>query len=159
MLTLIPLDLEEANFFVKAFHRHNGPVQGHKFSLGAVENGEIVGVAIIGRPLARGNQDGRTLEIARLCVKPNRPRVIDSKGREHADPTISFLEGKAVKAILALGYKRVTTYTLKSESGAALRAAGFRIVAETDPSYEWDCPSRPRVVTEPNQPKFRWEFP
>lgn len=70
----------------------------------------------------------------------------------------SFLEGAATKAILALGYTRVITYTLKTESGASLRAAGFRVVAEVK-GRSWDCASRPRIDKSPKQDKLRWEFP
>jgi hypothetical protein len=143
-LSLIPLELGEANAFVAQHHRHHGPVTGHKFSLGAVLAGSIVGVSIIGRPNARAMQDGMTLEITRLATD----------GTRNAS---SFLYGASCKAIFALGYRRVSTYTLKTESGASLRAVGFRIAAEVK-GRSWNCPSRPRVDKTPKQDKFRWEL-
>lgn len=92
-LNLIPVELADANAFVEKFHRHHGNVVGHKFSLGAVRlvireampSGphlfrELVGVSIIGRPVARGRDDGWTLEVTRLCTDGTRngnlyPRV------------------------------------------------------------------------------------
>ncbi len=142
-LSLIPLELDEANAFVIRHHRHHGKVVGHKFSLGAVWRGEVVGVAIIGRPTARERQDGLTLEITRVATD----------GTKNAS---SFLYGAACKAIFALGYRRVGTYTLKSETGASLRASGFRIVAEVK-GRSWNCHSRPRVDKHPLQDKFLWE--
>lgn len=144
-LSLISLNLDEANAFVVAHHRHHGPVRGFKFALGATLGDEVVGVEIIGRPTARALQDGVTLEITRLATD----------GTRNAS---SFLYGASCKAIFSLGFKRVCTYTLKSESGASLRAAGLRIVAEVV-GHSWSCPSRPRVDKTPLQDKFRWEMP
>ena len=48
------VSLSEANAFVLKHHRHHKAVVGHLFSIGAAMNGTIVGVAIVGRPVARG---------------------------------------------------------------------------------------------------------
>ena len=34
MIEIVPITLKEANAFVSAYHRHHGPVTGHKFSIG-----------------------------------------------------------------------------------------------------------------------------
>lgn len=68
MLTLTPVSLAEANAFVAAYHRHHKPTVGHKFSIGCLENGRLVGVAIVGRPVSRYLDDGETLEVNRLCT-------------------------------------------------------------------------------------------
>jgi hypothetical protein len=135
--------LAEANAYVVANHRHHGRVTGHKFSLGAVAENRIVGVAIVGRPVARARQDGLTLEVTRLCTDGYRNAC-------------SFLYGASARATFALGYKRLGTYILKSEDGASLRAAGWRLVAETK-GGSWSCPSRPRVDTHPTEPKLLFE--
>lgn len=140
---LIPVELAEANAFVVEHHRHHGAVKGHKFSLGACLGNRVVGVAIIGRPVARGRQDGLTLEVTRLCTDGTRTAT-------------SFLWGATARAVFALGYRRVGTYTLKSESGASLKAAGWRIVAEVK-GRSWNTPSRPRVDKTPAQDRFLWE--
>lgn len=57
-LTLVPLTLEEANEFVRQVHRHHRPTTGGKFAIGCARDGEIVGVAIAGRPVARHLDDG-----------------------------------------------------------------------------------------------------
>ncbi len=143
---VVPLDLAEANVFVTRHHRHHGAVRGHKFSLGVADASErIRGVAIIGRPNARGLQDGWTLEVTRVATD----------GCKDAG---SALYGAARRAIFALGYRKVVTYTLKSETGASLKAAGYRIVAEVK-GRSWSCRTRPRVDKTPFQQhdKFRWE--
>jgi len=133
-LELTSLELDEANYFVSLHHRHHQPVVGHKFSLG---------VAIIGRPVARGLDDGATLEVTRLCTDGTRNAC-------------SFLYGAAARAAFALGYRRIGTYILKTESGVSLRASGWRLVAEVR-GRSWSCESRPRVDKHPTQAKLRFE--
>ena len=67
-LELVPLSKADANSYVEQHHRHSGPVAGHKFSVGAAQAGEVVGVAILGRPVNRVLDDGWTLEVLRVCT-------------------------------------------------------------------------------------------
>lgn len=142
-LSLIPLDLDEANAFVAQHHRHHKPVVGHKFSLGAAMGDDVVGVCIVGRPVARRRDDGVTLEVTRLCTD----------GTKNA---CSFLYGAAARACFALGYRRIGTYILKTEPGTSLAAAGWKLIGET-PGRSWNVPSRPRVDTHPLQVKLLFE--
>ena len=142
-LTVVPLALDEANAYVARHHRHSNPVVGHKFSLAAAVGGEIVGVAIVGRPVARGLDDGWTLEVLRVC----------STGERNV---CSFLYGACWRAARALGYRKVVTYTLKTESGSSLRAAGWSVLGEVN-ARSWHTPSRPRVDKHPLQERLRWE--
>ncbi len=106
MLTLIPVSLAQANEFVRQHHRHHKPVAGHKFSIGCAENGRLCAVAIVGRPVSRYLDDGFTLEVNRLC----------SDGTKNA---CSILYTAAARAARAMGYRKIITYTLDTESGAA----------------------------------------
>lgn len=142
-MTLVPIELGEANEFVRQVHRHHGPVVGHKFSLGAVKDDKIVGVAIVGRPTARRRDDGLTLEVTRLATDGTRNAC-------------SFLYGASARAAFALGYKRIGTYILASENGATLKASGWRLIGET-PGRSWNVPSRPRVDKHPLQKKLLFE--
>lgn len=138
------ISLSQANAFIEDHHRHHRPVVGHKFSLSAVsQSGEIVGVAIIGRPVSRMRDDGATLEITRLCTD----------GTKNA---ASFLLGAARRACFALGFDRIGTYTLPSEGGASLRAAGWVLVGKRG-GGSWNTPARPRVDKHPTGQKFLWE--
>jgi hypothetical protein len=141
--SVVPIELAEANAFVVAHHRHHGRVRGHRFSIGAAVDDHIVGVAIVGRPVARERQDGVTAELTRLATD----------GTKNA---CSFLYGAATRATFALGYQRLGTYILASENGASLRAAGWRLVAEVK-GRSWNCPSRPRVDKHPTQDKLYFE--
>lgn len=141
---VIPLPLDEANAFVVKHHRHHGKVIGHKFSVAvADEAGEIRGVAIVSRPVARGLDDGLTLEITRVAT-------------DGAKDACSALYGACRRAAFALGYRKLVTYTLASENGASLRASGYRCVGEVR-GRSWCCASRPRVDKHPTQAKLRWE--
>ena len=113
-LSIIPLSLKEANEFVTKYHRHNKKCAGHKFSIGAVYKNEIVGVVIVGRPVARKLDDRFTLEINRNCVLDTAP-----KG------TCSFLYSRAIKIWQTMGGKKIITYTLETESGSSLKAVNF----------------------------------
>jgi hypothetical protein len=104
---------------------------GHKFSLGVADAEVLVGVAIVGRPVARLLDDGLTLEVTRVATD----------GSQNA---CSLLYAAAWQASKALGYRRLITYTQDGESGASLRAAGWRIVAARPPAAGWSRPSRPR---------------
>jgi hypothetical protein len=142
-MSVTPLGLGEANAFVARLHRHHKPVVGHKFSLGAEKDGAIVGVAIVGRPVSRGRDDGATLEVTRLCTDGTRNAC-------------SFLYGAAARACFALGYKRIGTYILASEPGTSLTAANWRLIGEVR-GRSWSCDSRPRVDKHPLQPKLLFE--
>lgn len=142
-LRTIPISLEEANVFVATHHRHHAPVVGHKFSIGAAIGDVIVGVSIIGRPVARRLDDGLTLEVTRLCTD----------GTKNA---CSFLYGASARAAFALGYIRIGTYITATESGISLKASGWRLIGGT-PGRSWSVPSRPRVDTHPLQERLRFE--
>jgi hypothetical protein len=148
-LRLCPLELDEANAYVRDMHRHHKPVIGHKFSLGCVRRldrvpGETVcGVVIVGRPVSRMRDDGLTLEVTRLATD----------GTKNA---CSFLYGAASRAAFALGFSRIGTYTLPEEGGASLRGVGWKLIGERG-GGSWDRDGRPRVDTHPTQEKLLWE--
>src|SRR5690554_4973935 len=110
-MDLVPIEFSEACEFVRRHHRHHRPPQGHKFSIACLNDGKIVGVVIVGRPVARMLDNGLTLEVTRLC----------SDGTKNV---CSFLYSAAWRAARAMGYKKMITYILQSESGASLKASG-----------------------------------
>jgi hypothetical protein len=150
------IEFDDAAAFVAAHHRHHTPPQGHLFSIGAYRDGALEAVVIVVRPVSRHRQDGLTCEITRLCAREGAPMVVDRKGRNHAPCACSFLYGKARQAAIALGYRLIGTYTLKSEPGTSLRGAGYRVVAEVK-GRSWDTPSRRRSDKHPTTDKLLWE--
>ncbi|HYG67168.1 MAG TPA: XF1762 family protein [Anaeromyxobacteraceae bacterium] len=142
-LELVPVTLRDAHAFIERLHRHHKPSRGGKFAIGVARGEELVGVAVVGRPVARGFDDGFTAEVTRVATD----------GSKNA---CSMLYGAAWRAAKAMGYRKCITYTLSSEPGTSLRAAGWRIVGEVK-GRSWDTPSRPRVDAHPLQNKLRWE--
>lgn len=142
---IVPVSFAEASAFVATWHRHHRPPRGHKFSIGAAVDGLLVGVAMVGRPVARHLDDGSTLEVNRTATDGS-PNVN------------SALYGAAWRATKALGFSRLITYTQEGESGASLRGAGWRVVAELKARKGWDVPSRPRDgAGVDHMPRTLWE--
>lgn len=109
-------------------------------------DGRIAGVAVVGRPVARRLDDGRTAEVTRTCTD----------GTPNAN---SKLYAACARAARAMGYQRLITYTQNGESGVSLRAAGFRPVVHLPPHQGWDRPSRHRPHRSQPTGRTRWEVP
>jgi hypothetical protein len=133
-LHVVPVSFSDACQFITMWHRHHEPPNGHRFSVGVANDEILVGVAIVSHPIARHLMDGRTLEVIRTATD----------GTQHAN---SMLYGTCWRAAKALGYSRLVTYTQAGETGASLRAAGWRVVAERPSRPGWSTPSRPRDNT------------
>lgn len=149
-LRIVPVTLEQANAFVWRLHRHKPErLPGHSFSVGvATDDGTLRGVAIVGNPSAPALQDGVLAEIRRVCTDgwPN---------------ACSMLYGTSRKAARAMGRRPIITYTLATEDGASLRAAGFHVDKEDagGPAHAWhNRPGRKVLPTESDLVggKVRW---
>ena len=144
MLKVKHIELKEANEFVAEHHRHHKPTQGHRFSIACVNSdGVVVGVAIVGRPVARHIDQHNTVEVLRLCTD----------GTHNA---CSFLYSACKRAAKALGYERIITYILETESGVSLDASGWTY-KYTNVGGSWNCESRPRTDKAPTCPKKLYE--
>lgn len=143
MLSLVPVSLKDANAFVAEHHRHHKPTRGHKFSIGCEMDGRLVGVAIVGRPVSRYLDNGWTLEVNRLCTTGERNAC-------------SMLYAAAARAAKAMGYRKIITYTLDSEPGASLRAAGWTCAGPAG-GERWTGQRRPVADLYPAQMKLRYE--
>lgn len=127
-LEVVPVTFRQACAFVAQHHRHHQPPAGCKFAVAVANHDTIVGVALVGRPVARAFDDGRTLEVNRSCTD----------GTPNAN---SALYGACWRAARALGYLRLITYTQAGESGASLRGAGWSVVAERPARPGWAAAS------------------
>jgi len=146
-MRIIPITINKANVFVNQFHRHNKKTTGGKFAIGAYdEELGLVGIAIVGNPIARNLMDGLTAEVLRTCVRPDAPKN-----------TNSFLYGACRRIWQTMGGMRIITYTLQSESGSSLKGAGWNPTAETKPG-SWNREGR-RRYEQPiyKEVKIRWE--
>jgi hypothetical protein len=143
VLELQPITYPEACEFIRLHHRHHLPPQGWKFGVAVNDGEKVVGVVTVGRPVARRLDNGWTLEVTRNCTD----------GTPHV---ASMLYAAAWRACKALGYKRLITYTLETETGTSLVAAGWKELYKTQ-GGTWNCESRPRVQKAPTVAKTLWE--
>lgn len=144
-LRIVPVTFADATSFCSAHHRHHRPPVGHKASIAVAHGALIVGVAILGRPVARHLDDGHTLEVLRVATDGTRNAC-------------SKLYGASWRLAQALGYTKLVTYTLATEPGSSLRAVGWTPTDVARSSYSWSTPSRPRADKAPLQAKIRWEI-
>jgi hypothetical protein len=151
-LTLGAIKRDDAKEFVRRHHRHasNPPCSwrwGH-----AVYNGaELVGVAMVGRPVARRLDHTRIVEVNRCCVL--------APALEHAGiakDACSMLYAAAATEARRRGFERILTYVLESESGVALRAAGWTLEPGLFGGGSWNRKNRPRTDKANTGRKRRW---
>ncbi len=135
MITAVPLTLKEAQAYVDDFHRHHIHASGDKYRVGAEVDGKLVGVIQVGRPLARMLDDGMTLEVTRLCT-------------DGTKDVCSFLYSRAARIAKELGYKKIITYILESESGTSLKASGWHLEKELCGGGSWSRENRPRTLVD-----------
>ena len=144
-LRIVPVELSEANALVKQWHRHHKEAQGHRFSIGAYDTkrGELVGAAIIGRPVARLVNWRTTVEIVRLV----------SDGTKNA---CSILYAASARVARELGYEKIQTYILDTETGVSLLASGWQCESKSvGGGHGWHS----RIGRRDDQPentKQRW---
>lgn len=133
-LRTVPITLSEANSFVGTFHRHHGTTTGHKLSTGVVDGtGELRGVAIMSRPVARMIDHRQVIEVVRVAT-------------DGAKNACSALYGACC---------RIADDTLLSEPGTSLVAAGWHPIGVTD-GGSWSRPSRSREDDHPLDRKVKW---
>lgn len=142
-MVIVPMTLKDANAYVAEKHRHHKPSVGHKFSIGLSVAEKIVGVAICGRPVSRGSDDGLTLEVSRLCTD----------GTANA---CSKLYGACARIAKEMGYKKIQTYVLESEPGTSLKASGWIMEAITAGGQWKYTNGKPRRTDQPTERKQRW---
>ena len=149
-MLVIPLTLKAANEAVARWHRHHGPIPGglDYFRIGVTDDaGELHGVAIVTRPPNRNSDDGLTCEVVRVATDGTRNAC-------------SALYGACARIAREMGFRRVITYTLESEGGASLRAAGWSIT-KTDIRSFWQSNQVPGRTVKAREhyaaKKQRWE--
>lgn len=145
-LRLAPCAFDVARDFTTTHHRHlDGPI-GHLWSTAAVLGSDVVGVVIVGRPVARILDDGWTVEVVR-CTTTGERNVC------------SLLYSAVWRAAKARGYRAATTMTMTEETGASLRAANWEPETDIRPARGgWHRPARPRANTS-NPSRVRWWAP
>lgn len=129
----VPIELKDAQNYINTYHRHHQAAHRDKFRIAAMKDGKIVGVVQVGRPVSRMLDDGNTLEVLRLCTNGEKD-------------VCSFLYSRAARIAKEMGYAKIITYILESESGTSLKASGWHQEAANVGGANWNVPSRPREV-------------
>jgi antitoxin (DNA-binding transcriptional repressor) of toxin-antitoxin stability system len=142
-MKIVPLELKEANAFIEKLHRHHKPVQGHRFSIGAKKDGVLVGVATIGRPVARLTPAKEVLEVTRLCTD----------GTKNA---CSALYSAAARIGKELGYKKIQSFILDSENGSSLKASGWFFDGISQGGQWKHTDGKPRRTDQPTCQKHKY---
>ena len=96
----------------------------------------------VGRPVSRVLDDGKTLEVLRLCTNGKKD-------------VCSFLYSRAARIAKEMGYKKIITYILESEPGISLKASGWTCEADGVGGSDWDTPSRPREIVASQMSLFQ----
>ena len=142
-LRIIPLTIAEANQFVDAYHRHHPPVVSAKVTIGAMRGDRLVGALMAGRPVARKTCPVSVLEVTRLAT-------------DGSFNACSILYAAAARAAKALGYSKIQTFILDTESGASFRASGWSLDG-TSPGRPWKRSNgEPRSNLHPLVGKVRY---
>ncbi|MCB8877876.1 XF1762 family protein [Acidisoma silvae] len=109
----------EARRFIARHHAHCGMPTAWRFH-GAVFNGRtLMGVALVGNPVARALSGRGILEINRLCIRRDTPAAL----RWNA---ASMLYGWCSREAERRGWQKIITYTRVDEPGTSLEAAGWQ---------------------------------
>ncbi len=143
-LSIVPIKQDEAKAFINQKHRHHKAPLGSIFQIAVAKDEKIVGVAMVGRPVARHLDNGWTLEVNRLCTD----------GTKNA---CSMLYSASWRVAKNLGYKKLITYILSKETGASLKASNWKCIGQSG-GGSWNCQSRPRVDKHPTQKKIKFEI-
>jgi hypothetical protein len=141
-----------ANAYIIQNHRHHDPVVGSITQIGWFVSGELVGIAVIGRPVSRMIDHQIICEVTRLCTEGYRNAC-------------SKLYAACARIAKEMGFHKIITYILESESGVSLKAAGW-VCEGLAGGKSWNVPSRPRqqvrvtlfetIEKYPMERKVRW---
>ena len=110
-LAVVPVTIGEARRFVEREHSHHHAPLGGLFAVAVAAGDRVVCVGVVSRPVARKLGGRGIAELTRTA----------SDGTPHA---ASMCIAAATRAALALGYRRIISYTLAGEAGTSYRAAG-----------------------------------
>lgn len=145
-LHVVPIELEQANFAIAAWHRHHQPCVGHRFSLGVIDDcGVLHGAVVVGRPVARlAGHPSKVLEVTRLVTDGTRNAC-------------SMLYSAAARAGREMGFERIQTYILADEeTGVSLRASNWECEGLAGGGQWKHSDGKPRRTDQPTGTKTRW---
>jgi hypothetical protein len=149
---IIPLTLNEADVFIRQWHRdhkRHPAIKLHRFSLGLLEGDKLIGAIIVSFPMARLTDLHQVAEVQRLAADGSKDAA-------------SQLLGAATRVCREMGFARFQMFVAVSEKTAPafLKAANFTFDGVTNPS-PWEGKKRTKYVrsrrpVDLDDPKHRW---
>lgn len=130
---------KEANEFIVKHHRHHDAVVGSITQVGLFIENELAGIAVISRPVSRRLDFRRITEVTRLCTF----------GTENA---CSKLYGAAARIAREMGFEKIQTFILQSESGISLKASGWVLEEENCGGEKWHGRAHINLFGEEKRP-------
>jgi len=147
-LRFVDVDFPTCEVFVEEHHRHHRPPAGWRWGHGIANGHDLVGVAMVGSPVSHAFHPHRVVEVTRLCID-------HGLAPEITRDAASMLYATAAREARRRGFQHIITYTLVSELGTSLKAAGW-VPEHLTRGGSWNRPSRPRRDAAPTCPKVRW---
>lgn len=147
-LVIEDVSFATAKAFVSEHHRHCKAPRGWRFGAGIKNGNELIGVVMVGRPVARMLDASRVVEVNRLCIRTD---IVP----ELSWNACSQLYGWAAREAKRRKFAKIITYTRLDETGATLKAAGW-VVEHRTKGRHWDSPGRPREKSRDAIGKLRW---
>lgn len=147
-LEIRPVSFARAADFVRRHHAHNAAPTAWRYGAAITNGATLLGVVMVGNPVARGLMGRGTVEVNRLCIRRDVPRAL-------AWNACSQLYGWAAREAEARGFERIVTYTRADEESGSLRAAGWIKEAHVR-GRSWNSSTRARTDRAPLIDKLRW---
>ena len=124
-LQVRPVSFRDAARFVEQHHTHCRPPLTWRFGHGVSNGGwRLMGVVMVGNPVARAFMGRNLVEVTRLCVRRDTEPML-------RDGCCSKLYAAAARSAERAGFSRIISYTTAEEDGASVRAAGW-VIREAD---------------------------
>jgi len=147
-LELREIDLATAKAFIAEHHAHHKPSLSWRWGHAVYNGHDLVGVAMVGRPVARMIDGTKVVEVTRLCVRRDLSPGLTWNA-------CSMLYGAAAREAKRRGFQKIISYVLEEEDGTTLKAVGW-IREHRTRGGSWNRPGRARTDKAPTCRKWRW---
>jgi hypothetical protein len=147
-LVLRPINRVDARRFIKSHHAHCATPVTWRFQTSISNGSTLMGVVVVGNPVAPGLNGRGIVEVNRLCVRRNTAAAL----RWNAT---SMLHGWRGRQAARQGWRKIITWTRLDEPGTSLRASGWSPEARV-PGRGWHINRRARSNTNAWIDKTRW---
>jgi hypothetical protein len=147
-LDIRPIDRESARRFVARHHTHCRPPVTWRFHTAIYNGRTLLGVALVGNPVAPALNGRGIVEVNRLCIRRDTAAALKWNAG-------SKLYGWCAREAARQGWQKIITYTRIDEPGVTLRAAGWTPDGLVR-GRGWHSARRPRSNTNSWIGKVRW---